>query len=100
MTHAATIPAHIHKMRSAFNQANQLGGTAMKAGEAGSDGAESGGSCSISTGRRPAIGALSRLERTAKIDRFCFKVEDTLRRRRPQIEVIIVPFLAPSFAAG
>lgn len=57
-------------------------GAGVKAAEVGSDGAQAGVGCSVSTGVCAAIEASCRLERTVDVDRFCFKVGHTPRRHR------------------
>ena len=57
-------------------------GAEVKAAEVGSDGAQAGAGGSVSTGVSAAIGTSCRLERTVNVDRFCFKVGHTPRRRR------------------
>jgi hypothetical protein len=61
-------------MRSAFNQAIQGAGGEVEVDETGSDSAQPDAGCGISTGICAAIGTPCRLERTADVDRFCFKV--------------------------
>jgi hypothetical protein len=57
-------------------------GAGVKAAEVGSDGAQAGAGGSVSIGVCAAIEASCRLERTVDVDRFCFKVGHTPRRRR------------------